>query len=129
MDKSQILKGFNDHFIAFLDDVQNVFENDSDILATKNALLTAKKTNPKLIIKMWTEHIVKKYEKEITEGNISFFIEKNYENDLKNLDNNNLIMNKINALREPIRQMNPNDQEKSMKYIQNLTKLSKIYFS
>ena len=37
-DKSLILKGFNDHFVEFINDVQKVFPADADLLATKNAL-------------------------------------------------------------------------------------------
>ena len=35
-------------------------------------------------------------------------------------------MESINRLREPVKQMNSTDQEKTMKYIQNLTKLAKM---
>jgi hypothetical protein len=38
----------------------------------------------------------------------------------------NKIMESINRLREPIRNMGPDNQAKVMKYIQNLTKLSEL---
>ncbi len=45
MDKSNILKTFNDHFVDFLNDIQSVFPNDLDIQASKTTLLTIKKMN------------------------------------------------------------------------------------
>ena len=127
MDKSNILKTFNDHFVDFLNDIQSVFPNDSDIQASKTTLITIKKMNPRLIIKIWNEHIVKKYKNQILNGDISFFIDKDYSDDLNEMDDASSIANKINKLREPIKNMGKENQDKCMKYIQNLTKLSELY--
>ena len=127
MDKSNILKTFNDHFVDFLNDIQSVFPNDLDIQASKTTLLTIKKMNPRLIIKIWNEHIVKKYKNQILNGDISFFIDKDYSDDLNEIDDASSITNKINKLREPIKNMGKENQDKCMKYIQNLTKLSELY--
>jgi hypothetical protein len=127
MDKTAILKTFNDHFLDFLEDIQNVFPNDPDIVASKTALITIRKANPRLIIKIWSEHIVKIYKENILKGDISFFINKDYSNDLNEMDSSSTIVKKINVLREPIRNMGTENQEKCMKYIQNLTKLSELY--
>ena len=127
MDKSNILKTFNDHFVDFLNDIQSVFPDDSDIQSSKTTLLTIKKMNPRLIIKIWNEHIVKKYKNQILNGDISFFIDKDYSDDLNEMDDASSIANKINKLREPIKNMGKENQDKCMKYIQNLTKLSELY--
>jgi hypothetical protein len=50
---NNILTAFNDHFFDFLNDVHNVFPEDADILTAKNALLTVRKANPKMIVKIW----------------------------------------------------------------------------
>ena len=55
------------------------------------------------------------------------FINKDYSADLDNAANPDKIMQAINRLREPVKSMKPEDQNKTMKYIQNLTKLSGIY--
>jgi hypothetical protein len=39
----------------------------------------------------------------------------------------NAVMQKVDTLRGPIRDMGSDNQAKSMKYIQNLTKLAKLY--
>jgi hypothetical protein len=127
MDGASILKAFNDHFVDFLEDIQNVFPNDSVILTAKNALVAIRKTNPKMIIKIWREYIVSKYEAEIMNGDISFFINKDYANDLTYMDGSNVIVEKINLLRTPISNMGSENQQKCMHYIKNLTKLSKLY--
>jgi hypothetical protein len=56
----------------------------------------------------------------------TFFLTKDYANDLARNDNSDKIMESINRLREPIRNMGPDNQAKVMKYIQNLTKLSEL---
>lgn len=126
---SNILGAFNDHFVEFVTDIQTVFPNDSDVLSAKNALLAIRKANPKLIVKIWSTYIVGKYMKQIEEGDISFFINKDYSNDLAHADNAAKITEAIDRLRTPIKSMNNADQAKTMKYIQNLTKLATMYES
>lgn len=121
---SNILTAFNDHFMEFLNDVQNVFPEDPDILTAKNALTTIRKANPKMILKIWKTFIADKYKEQILNGDIGFFINKDYSDDVANSNSSDKIMVSINRLREPVRNMSPDDQAKSMKYIQNLTKLS-----
>ena len=79
-----------------------------------------------MIVKIWKTFIADKYKNEILEGNISFFIDKDYATDVSNSQNSDKIMDSINRLREPVRNMGPDNQEKVMKYIQNLTKLSEL---
>jgi hypothetical protein len=123
---NNILTAFNDHFIDFVSDIQSVFPNDPDILATKNALSAVRKANPKMIVKIWNAYVVGKYKSEIEAGNIDFFINKDYAGDVSSASNSDKIMESINRLREPIKQMSLENQAKTMKYIQNLTKLSSM---
>ena len=123
---NNILTAFNDHFFDFLNDVQNVFPEDADILTAKNALLTVRKANPKMIVKIWNAFIVGKYKGEIDAGNIDFFINKDYSSDVSTASNSDKIMESINRLREPIKNMSQTNQTKVMKYIQNLTKLAEL---
>jgi hypothetical protein len=123
---SNILTAFNDHFIDFVNDVHCVFPDDADILATKNALTTIRKLNPRMIVKIWNSFIVSKYKSEIEAGNIEFFINKDYSQDVSVTSNSDKIMESIDRLREPIKNMSLENQAKVMKYIQNLTKLSQL---
>ena len=125
---NNILPAFNDHFVEFISDIQQVFPENADILAAKNSLLAIRKANPKMIVKIWNDYVVGQYKKEIESGNLSFFIDKDYSQDIADLGKADQIANAIDRLRNPIKQMSKEDQQKSMKYIQNLTKLSSIYY-
>jgi hypothetical protein len=126
---SGILTAFNDHFMEFISDIQRIFPDDYDILTAKNSLLAIRKANPKMIIKIWNNYIVGKYKKQIEDGDISFFINKDYAQDLVYANNSDKIIESIDRLRMPIKSMNSTEQAKTMKYIQNLTKLANIYES
>jgi selenocysteine-specific translation elongation factor len=129
MSNSNILSAFNDHFVEFISDVQCVFPENADVLTAKNSLMMIRKANPKMIIKIWKTNIVDKYRNQIENGDISFFIEKDYSNDLSKAEYSDKIMEGIDRLREPIKQMSEDNQQKTMKYIQNLTKLCILYES
>ena len=118
---------FNKHFGEFLDDIQNVFPDDIDIRKAKNAVNAIRKTNPKLLIRFWKKYVAEPYRSEIEQNNVDFFITKDYSQDLSKTDNSNNIMEIIDRLREPIKTMSPENQTKTMKYIQNLSKLSLGY--
>ena len=126
---NNLLTAFNDHFVEFLSDIQRVFPEDVDILTAKNALLTIRKTNPKIIVKIWTTCVVGEYKKEIDAGDIAFFINKDYTKDIATSVSSDKITESIDRLRNPVKQMSAEDQAKVMKYIQNLTKLATLYES
>jgi hypothetical protein len=126
---STILTAFNDHFMEFVNDIISVFPEDTDILAAKNSFGLIRKANPKMIIKIWHKFVVEKYKDVIDSDDISFFINKDYSEDLNNAENSDKIMEAINRLRNPVKMMEPQDQKKVMKYIQNLKKLSILYNS
>jgi hypothetical protein len=129
MDKTQILSAFNDHFMQFVEDIQLVFPDNSDIAAVSLALGKLRKANPRLLIMSFKEHVVSGYRMEIEKGDINFFINNDYQNDLNNIGvgSSNQILEKIDCLRGPVRDMNSNEQAKVIKYMQNLLKLSDMY--
>jgi hypothetical protein len=122
-----VLSIFNDHFVEFISDVQSVFPENVDVLTAKNSLVMIRKANPKMIIKIWKTNIVDKYRSQIEKGDISFFIEKDYSSDLSKAEYSDKIMEGIDRLRKPIKDMAPENRDKTMKYIQNLTKLCILY--
>lgn len=129
MASSSVLNGFNNHFMEFVEDIIRIFPNDVDISSAKNSFTLIRKANPKLIIKIWKSYVVDKYAAQIDAGDISFFLDKDYGEDLTNAQNSVQIIEAINRLRNPVKMMTPDEQAKTMKYIQNLTKLSSIYES
>lgn len=117
---------FNDHFTEFINDIYNVFPNNVKLLAAKNALFAIRRANPKMIIKMWISYIAEPYKTQIESSDISFFLEKDYSNDFVDYTQSDDIMDYINMLRDPIKNMGPDNQVKAMKYIQNLSKISAL---
>tara|TARA_Y100000996_G_scaffold415040_1_gene407909 strand:+ start:1531 stop:1920 length:390 start_codon:yes stop_codon:yes gene_type:complete len=124
---SQILKGFNDHFMEMVEDIERVFPDDTDISTVKNSFTELRKANPKMVIKVYKEQILDLYRSQIESGNIDFFIDKDYKKDIGNIQDSEYILNKINILRDPVRDMEKADQDKVIHYIQNLSKLCDAY--
>lgn len=116
------LQAFNNHFEEFIDDVLRVFPDDKEIAVASNALKKMRKANPKLIINVFFEHIKKPYGNQIMENNIEFFLEKDYSNDVSND-----ILMKVNSIKGPISHMSSDEQQKVVKYLQNLCKLCDLY--
>ena len=127
MDNRQIMKAFNDHFVEFLDDIQRVFPDDADIATVKNSLIAMRKANPRLIMATFKKSVAGTYHDQIEKGDLEFFINKDYGNDLGEGGVSNSVLEKIDLLREPVRNMDESDQKKAIKYIQNLTKLCDLY--
>lgn len=128
-DKSTVLKAFNNHFIDFIQDISNIFPENDDIKSTKTALEFLKKANPSSIVKSWYNLVYLQYKDVIHKGDITFFFEKDYKNDLNHLANSSEIMKAIDKIREPVRQMSDENKAHTMKYIQNLCKLSDVYMT
>jgi hypothetical protein len=123
---TNLLTIFNNHFVEFLADIQNVFPEDTDILTAKNSLVAIRKANPKLIVRIWIKYVANPYQDRIIAGDVKFFIEKDYAKDLTRSAHADQIMDCIDRLRDPVKQMSPDNQAKTMKYIQNLCKLASM---
>jgi hypothetical protein len=119
------MKAFLNQFTDFVEDVQSVFPDNVDIDSAKTALMLMKKTNPRMLMNAWVTYIVGPYTEKIEKGDIGFFLDKDYTQDLEYMGN--AVMQKVDALRGPVREMGAENQAKSMKYIQNLTKLAKLH--
>ena len=123
MDKDQLLSIFNKQFKEFVEDISRVFPTNSDISTFKTIIGQVLTITPKTIYKTFKKHVVDKYQAEIEAGDINFFINKDYNGDLEN----NTILEKIDCLRGPVREMNPAEQAKVIKYMQNMAKLCQLY--
>lgn len=121
---TNLVSVFNDHFSDFVNDIQSVFPDDPDILTAKNAFIAIRKANPKLLVRIWTNYVYTPYKSHIDAGDINFFLTKDYSGDLSKNENVDKIIESIDRLRKPVKEMTPENQAKTMKYIQNLSKLS-----
>jgi hypothetical protein len=127
LNKSNILTAFNNHFIEFIEDIVRLFPDNVDLVTVKNFFQLMRKTNPKIIITVFYKHVVLKYQTQIDIGNLDFFIEKDYQDDLNNNNHFDKIIEGINGLRKPIRLMDEKNKLNTIKYLQNLCKLSSSY--
>jgi len=126
-DKSSLLRGFNNHFFDFFNDLITVLPENKEIVYAKTSFETVKRANPTAIIKTWYKHIFLPYKHVIDNGNLTFFIDKDYVEDLSIVMNSREIINMIDNIRKPIREMELVNKNHALKYIQNLCKLSELY--
>lgn len=122
-----VIRAFNTHLTEFIDDILTIFPNDRALKTAKTAIDTLRKMNPKQVIKIWKEYIERPYGEKISHGDLSFFLNKDYSLDVTNIAEANSVLKHIDRLREPVRNMGDENQEKAMKYLQNLTKLSSMF--
>lgn len=128
-DNQVLQKAFNDHFDEFINDIVTLFPANIDIRSAKTSLQMLRKANPKILIGVWNKYISSKYSKQIEAGDISFFVDNDYTEDLSKLDNSTQIMSAFDKLKGPIKEMGDENREKTMKYIQNLKKICDLYHS
>jgi hypothetical protein len=125
--KSTILKTFNSHFFEFIDDVIRIFPENKEIKQARTSFEMIKTANPTSIVKAWYKFVYSPYINVIEAGDVTFFFDKDYSGDINHLANSNEIMRVIDTIREPVRSMTDVEHGFTMKYIQNLSKLSGIY--
>jgi len=129
MNKSNVLSAFNNHLIELFKDINSIIPNNTDLMAAETSLLAIKKANPRLLVTVWKQSISDKYKNDIVAGNLSFFLEKDYSDDVQDVDQSSIILEKINLLRKPIQDLGEDNLNKTISYLQNLTKLCDLYHS
>lgn len=129
--KSIILRAFNTNFFEFIDTVISFFPDLEDIKTMKTSAELLKKANPTTLIKGWLAHFYSPYAAAINDGNIDFFIEKDYNEEKHAIASNGLnageFVQFIDQLREPVRRMSPEQKSVVVSYVQNLSRFSVQY--
>lgn len=125
MNNSLVLSTFISQLDECLTDISNVYSSDKRFIRCKLYFDTLKQTNPRMILTTWKTMVADKYDEQIQNGDISYFLEKDYKEELPNY--NPTIDQAIQDLRKAIREMSDMNKEKAIQYIQNLCKLSKLY--
>lgn len=130
MDKN-LFKDFNKLYFNFLDFLKKYSNGDKMFNDFYRKSYIIKQTNIKLIIKIWYDNISSLYNKEIEEGNIDFFLNKNYNleiNKIGNYNNNYNINSYIDFFREQYTKLDENIIQSFIHYVQHLNRLSLNYF-
>lgn len=128
MNKDQIVDTFNKHFVEFIIDIERVFPNDADIMSMRKSLNKSLMLMPRALIRGFNDYVVAIYSKEIESGNLDFFVDNNYraKHGYKETDDV-WVLDKIDILRTPVRNMTPDEKMKVVQYLKNLKKLSELY--
>lgn len=129
IDRATVIRSFNDYFFEFLEDMLKVLPGNKSILTANKSFRTLTDFNKAILIKCWHKFVYLKYKNVIEDGNIDFFFEKDYSEDLTALSNSRNIMEIIDAVRIPAKEIceNPKNREYITTYIQTLCKLSVIF--
>lgn len=127
MSKTTYSKAFQTLLSDFLKDIVHIFPEDKNIKVAKTSIETIQKANPAIVIRTWNKYITAKYGDVIEQGNLQYFIEKDYSEDLQKLQNSSDIVKAIDMLRTPIKNMSDTNQQHTLEYLQKLCKLSAAY--
>jgi hypothetical protein len=125
MNNTLVLSTFIKQLDECLEDISNSYNTDSRFIKCKLYFDTIKKSNPRILITLWKKKITDPYKEQIFANDVTFFLTKDYKSDVKNYDDT--IDNAIQDLRKIIHDMSDENIKTSMKYIQNLCKLSELY--
>ena len=128
MNKSDILSGFNNHLAELLASLIEILPDDLELKTASASISTLRKANPRLIIPIWKSYVLDKYEANIMAGNLEYFLNKDYTEDVKDTGNAVTVLEKINVVKNTIKTLDKDDLDKTILYLQNLTKLCKVYY-
>ena len=120
--------GFNNHLSELLESLSEILPENKELKTAIASLATARKANPKLIIMSWKHYVLDKYEENIMSGNLDYFLEKDYSDDVKNEADAANILDKIIVIKNTMKTLDKVNLDKTVSYLQNLTKLCKVYF-
>jgi hypothetical protein len=126
IDRSTLIRAFNDHLFEFLDDILKLLPGNRSMMTAIRSFQTVITFNKSVIIKCWHKYVYKKYADVIENGDITFFFEKDYNEDLTNLKNPDKVIEIIDSIRTPIKEIceNPINIEYVVTYTKNLSRLS-----
>ena len=106
-----------------------IIHHDIDLLTARNFISNYRKINPKSIIMAWKWYVSDRYRDQILSGELHYFLNKDYKNDIVDASFNNIeeMLDIVEKIRDFVKQLQKKDQNKALKYLQNLIKLSDMY--
>jgi len=126
-DTTTILRGFNNHLFEFLDDIIAIFPENSDLKTVKTFFEITKKGNVTILIKAWHEYVFKPYGEILEKGEMDYFISKDYSDDLVYMTNSKDILEAIDKIRKPLKDLSADSKKSCLEYLNNLNRLSDAY--
>ena len=126
-DKSLILKSFNKQLFDFFDDIIRIVDLNEEVKVARVYFETLRKANPSILLKIWHKKIAIPYGEIIEDGNVDFFLEKDYSSDISVANAKEIVRIIDSSLRDPIRSMDEVNKQHCMRYVQLLSRLSEAY--
>ena len=118
---------FNKEYFEFLNFIKGHIEDTSfKTFYRKNQII--KETNPKMFIRTWFNRIGSKYHEQVMQRDISFFLNKNYEDDVLDSGESNMLLKYINKFKESYEVLDETVKETFLNFIIDLTDKSFLYY-
>lgn len=129
--QTTIMRAFNQHLKDFVDDIQQLFPENLKIRTFKNSIISFIKMNPKKPVELWFQKFCIKYYSQIMNEDIEFFLNKDYCDDVKSVEGTgiNINIDIVEELRGPIKELDDDNKKMAIKYLKDMTQLSKLYYS
>ncbi len=131
-EKTSWFKLFNSTYFELLKMMKDNSDKNKDFLRFYKQNLFLKRANIKLFIRTWYTNITRFYMEPILNGNIQFFLEKDYSaeiNENKEFSNSYSIESYVQYFKEIYNTLKQEDVDAFVEKVQELTKLSKLYYS
>ena len=119
---------FCTQLIEFMDDILRVFPNNLDLKTGKTFIIGLTKVSKRKLIGIWKTSVVDIYEEAIMNGDKEYFINKDYSSDLGE-GGTDKMMSVVEDVRVLIRNTSEENKDIAIKYLQNLTKICKLYYA
>ena len=119
---------FNKEYFEFLNFIKIHIEDTSfKTFYRKNQII--KETNPKLFIRTWYDRIGSKYHSQVMNRDISFFLNKDYNDDVMYAgSDSNQLLTYINKFKESYDSFDTTVKETFLNFIISLTDKSFVYY-
>jgi len=118
---------FNKCYFDFLKFIENHLKEDKNFKTFYRKNQMMKETNPKFFIKTWNNRIGK-YNEQIMQRDVSFFLNKDYEKDVSDTGNNTLLKY-INDFKQNYDTLPDSTKTEFINFIVDLTHKSHSYFN
>lgn len=129
MNKSALIKAFSEKFEELVITLVDYFPDNKDVSLSRTAISAIKRSNPRLLMNLWSEHVFAKYGTQIAEGNLTYFLEKDYSTDLKDLVDNVAALEAIDRIRGPLKNLGGEKLKNVIVFLQSMNMICYNYLS
>lgn len=119
---------FCNQLLEFMDDILTIFPNNLDLKTGKTFIVGLTRVSKRKLIGIWKTSVVDIYDEAIMKGDKEYFINKDYSEDLGE-GGTDKMMSVVEDIRVLIRNTSEENKDKAIKYLQNLTKICKLYYA